>query len=157
VGKLTVESIGISELLDRLRSNAWLVPAFQRDFVWSEADVTSLALSVIEARPIGMATLWEQPDDSDLALVPASIPDTQNGQSVDASLSSPEDRPKNFYAVLDGRQRATALAMVFGGLRATDARRRFSGDTSSTFPTTIQVVVFVTYVRRKSKLASTTN
>ncbi|BCW74745.1 hypothetical protein NicSoilB11_10700 [Arthrobacter sp. NicSoilB11] len=74
-----------------------------------------------------MATLWEQPDDSDLTLVPASIPDTQNGQSVDASLSSPEDRPKNFYAVLDGRQRATALAMVFGGLRATDARRRFSG------------------------------
>ncbi|WP_223994195.1 DUF262 domain-containing protein [Arthrobacter sp. NicSoilB11] len=127
MGKLTVESIGISELLDRLRSNAWLVPAFQRDFVWSEADVTSLALSVIEARPIGMATLWEQPDDSDLTLVPASIPDTQNGQSVDASLSSPEDRPKNFYAVLDGRQRATALAMVFGGLRATDARRRFSG------------------------------
>ena len=127
MGKLAVDSIGIAELLDRLRSNAWLVPAFQRDFVWSEADVTSLALSVIEARPIGMATLWEQPDDSDLTLEPASIPDTRNGESVDVALSIFEGRPKNFYAVLDGRQRATALAMVFGGLRATDARRRFSG------------------------------
>jgi hypothetical protein len=127
VGKLAVESIGIAELLQRLRSNAWLVPAFQRDFVWSEADVTNLALSVIEARPIGMATLWEQPDDSALTLVPTSIPDAKDGDSIDVSLSADNERPKNFYAVLDGRQRATALAMVFGGLRASDARRRFSG------------------------------
>ncbi len=127
MGTLIVESTSISGVLDFLRANTWLVPAFQRDFVWSEADVTSLALSVIEARPIGMATLWEQPDDSDLRLVPASIPDTVNGESVDVKLASTDDRPKKFYAVLDGRQRATALAMVFGGLRATDARRRFSG------------------------------
>ena len=127
MGTLVVESIGIADLLSRLKSNAWLVPAFQRDFVWSEADVTSLALSVIEARPIGMATLWEQPDDSDLKLVPASIQDTQNGESIEVKLSESDDRPNKFYAVLDGRQRSTALAMVFGGLRASDARRRFSG------------------------------
>jgi hypothetical protein len=128
LGKLAVESIGIADLLKRLRDNTWLVPAFQRDFVWSEAEVTSLALSVVEARPIGMATLWEQADDSGLALVPASIPDTQNGDSVEANLSKdPSARPNKFFAVLDGRQRSTAVAMIFGGLRASDARRRFSG------------------------------
>lgn len=128
MSRLTVESVGIAGLLERLHSNVWLVPAFQRDFVWSEADVTALALSVIEARPIGMATLWEQPDDSDLALVPASIPDTINGESIDATIADDDvARPKKFYAVLDGRQRSTALAMAFGGLRAQDARRRFSG------------------------------
>ena len=128
MGKLVVESIGIAELLKRLRSNTWLVPSFQRDFVWSEADVTSLVLSVIEARPIGMATLWEQPDDGDLTLIPASIEDTQNGVSTTVSLALDRDaRPNKFYAVLDGRQRSTALAMAFGGLRATDARRKFSG------------------------------
>jgi hypothetical protein len=104
-----------------------MVPSFQRDFVWSEADVTSLALSVIEARPIGMATLWEQADDSDLTLVAASIPDTQNGVSIEVDIADDETNPNKFYAVLDGRQRSTAIAMAFGGLRATDTRRRFSG------------------------------
>lgn len=128
MGKLVVESIGIADLLTRLRTNTWLIPSFQRDFVWSEADVTSLVLSVIEARPIGMATLWEQPDDGDLALIPASIEDTQNGSSTMVTLSDDDAaRPNKFYAVLDGRQRSTALAMAFGGLRATDARRKFSG------------------------------
>ena len=128
MGKLSVESIGIADLLERLRSNAWLIPAFQRDFVWSEADVTGLVLSVIEARPIGMATLWEQPQNGDLALVPASIEDTQDGEATSASLADDDEaRPNRFYAVLDGRQRSTALAMAFGGLRATDARRKFSG------------------------------
>lgn len=128
MGKLVVESIGIADLLERLRTNTWLVPAFQRDFVWSEANVTSLVLSVIEARPIGMATLWEQPDDSDLTLVPASIEDTQNNLANAVTLTDDDEyRPNKFYAVLDGRQRSTALAMAFGGLRATDSRRRFSG------------------------------
>lgn len=128
MGNLVVESIRIADLLDRLRTNTWLIPSFQRDFVWSEADVTSLVLSVIEARPIGMATLWEQPEDGDLVLVPASIDDTQNGQAKFASMSVDENfRPNKFYAVLDGRQRSTALAMAFGGLRATDSRRKFSG------------------------------
>lgn len=128
MGRLTVGSIGIADLIDSLRKNAWLVPSFQRDFVWSEADVTGLIMSVIEARPIGMATLWEQPDDSDLTLEPASIPDTVNGVSVDVTIAEDLDaRPNKFFAVLDGRQRATALAMAFGGLRASDARRKFSG------------------------------
>lgn len=127
LGKLVVDSIGIAEILDLLHTNTWMVPAFQRDFVWSEAEVTSLALSVIEARPIGMATLWEQPDDSDLELMPASIPDTKDGVAVDVALSVDQSKPKKFFAVLDGRQRSTALAMAFGGLRASDARRRFSG------------------------------
>lgn len=125
---LAVESISIAVLLDRLRRNEWLIPSFQRDFVWSEASVTSLILSVIEARPIGMATLWEQPDDSDLQLVPASIEDTIAGEAVSVSISDdPDAKPNKFYAVLDGRQRSTALAMAFGGLHATDSRRRFSG------------------------------
>ncbi len=75
-----------------------------------------------------MATLWEQPDDSDLELEPVSIPDTKAGDQVKVSLNSDEsDRPSKFYGVLDGRQRCTALAMVFGGLRASSGLRRFNG------------------------------
>lgn len=128
MGKLVVESIGIADILERLRTNTWLIPSFQRDFVWSEADVTGLVLSVIEARPIGMATLWEQPEIGDLTLVPASIDDTKDGTSTQTTLAVDVNyRPRKYYAVLDGRQRSTALAMAFGGLRASDSRRKFSG------------------------------
>lgn len=127
---LKVESVGISQLLNLLRDSSWLVPSFQRDFVWSESDVVGLVNSVIEARPIGMATLWEQPDGSELSLESISIPDGTNPDSQPlARFSSvlPEDRPRKFFAILDGRQRCTALAMAFGGLRAQDPRKKFSG------------------------------
>ena len=127
---LKVESVGISQLLNFLRDSSWLVPSFQRDFVWSESDVVGLVNSVIEARPIGMATLWEQPDGSELSLESVSIPDSANPDAEPLARFSPilaADRPKKFYAILDGRQRCTALAMAFGGLRAQDAKRKFSG------------------------------
>ena len=127
---LKVESVGVSQLLNLLRDSSWLVPSFQRDFVWSESDVVGLVNSVIEARPIGMATLWEQPDGTELSLESISIPDGANPDAqplVKFSLVSPEDRPRKFYAILDGRQRCTALAMAFGGLRAQDPRKKFAG------------------------------
>jgi hypothetical protein len=127
---LKVEATGISQLLGNLRTSQWLVPSFQRDFVWSESDVVSLILSIIEKRPIGMATLWEQPDDSELQLEPILIPDSTNPDGEPVARFSDvgkDSRPKKFYAILDGRQRCTAIAMAFGGLKAKDTRRRYSG------------------------------
>lgn len=127
---LKVEAVGVSQLLNYLRESSWLVPSFQRDFVWSESDVVGLVHSVIEARPIGMATLWEQPDGSELSLEPISIPDPSNPDAQPIarfSNVSADDRPRKFFAILDGRQRCTALAMAFGGLRAQGARSKFSG------------------------------
>lgn len=127
---LKVEAVNIAQLLALLKESSWLVPSFQRDFVWSEADIVGLVNSVLEARPIGMATLWEQPDGSELKLESISIPDSASPDSEplarysDVSL---ESRPKKFFAILDGRQRCTALAMAFGGLRSRDGRRKFSG------------------------------
>lgn len=127
---LKVEAVGISQLLTLLRDSSWLVPSFQRDFVWSESDVVGLVHSVIEARPIGMATLWEQPDGSELSLEPISIPDPSNPDAQPIARFSEvttEERPRKFFAILDGRQRCTALAMAFGGLRAQGTRTKFSG------------------------------
>lgn len=38
-----------------------------------------------------------------------------------------DDRPGRYYAILDGKQRSTAIAMVFGGLRASNGKRKYSG------------------------------
>ena len=120
---LEVTSVTVSELLDRLRSREWMIPAFQRDFVWTIGDVSDLVYSILERRPIGMATLWQQADDSELPLVPVSIRD--RGQPTE--LPGAARPPATNFAVLDGRQRCTAIAIAFGGLRPRDGRVRFWG------------------------------
>jgi uncharacterized protein with ParB-like and HNH nuclease domain len=71
---LEVSSVQVPGIMERLKRNEWLVPEFQRDFVWSVSDIKNLALSIIDSRPIGMATLWEQEEDA-IPLEPLSIND----------------------------------------------------------------------------------
>ena len=120
---LEVTSVNVSALLEKLRTREWVIPAFQRGFVWSIGEVSDLVYSILERRPIGMATLWQQPDGSTLELEPVSIPD----RGRPAELPEPESVSAMKYAVLDGRQRCTAIAMAFGGLRPTDGRMKFCG------------------------------
>ena len=121
--ELEVNSITIGDLLDKLRTREWMIPAFQRNFVWTINDVSSLVYSILERRPIGMVTLWKRLDDSELPLVPVSIRD----RGGPTELLGAEKPPATRYAVLDGRQRCTAIAIAFGGLRPTDGRLRLCG------------------------------
>ncbi|RYG97333.1 MAG: DUF262 domain-containing protein [Alphaproteobacteria bacterium] len=119
-----VSSIGIGELVDRLRAGEYLVPRFQREFVWTTADVTALLNSIIESHPIGMMTLWEQPDDSGLELEHISLPDEDAENGGTSYFGVNEHRTKKTYAILDGRQRSTAIAIAFGGLKAHTKKRQ---------------------------------
>jgi uncharacterized protein with ParB-like and HNH nuclease domain len=123
-----VTDIAVPELLKKLKRGEWLVPQFQRELVWGIPDVIDLVVSIFEARPIGMATLWEQPDQTELPLEPISVPDepgeSQRKLKYFARLNA---RPAKVYAILDGKQRCTAIAMAFGGLRPTSNQFKFSG------------------------------
>jgi hypothetical protein len=129
VGSLNVSDTNVPELIKKLKTGEWLSPLFQRDFVWSNAAVVSLVNSIIDARPVGMITLWEQEGDSALPLEPISIPDwdPSAGKTGDKFFADPASRPGRYYAILDGRQRSTALAMAFGGLRAGSGVYRTAG------------------------------
>ena len=122
--ELEVSSIKISDLLDNLRTRTWKVPVFQREFVWSIGDVCELVQSIVANRPIGMVTVWKLPEKTDLNLEPISIKDNK-GTAVLDSLFNIET--SETYAILDGRQRCTAIAIAFGGLRPSDGRQKFGG------------------------------
>ena len=121
---LKITSVTVGELLEKLRTREWMIPRFQRNFVWTIGDVSDLVYSILERRPIGMATLWKQSNPDDLELDAVSIPD-RGGLSTE--LPEAEKTSSTKYAVLDGRQRCTAIAMAFGGLRPTDGRIKFCG------------------------------
>ncbi len=124
-----VFSIQISELLKKLRAGEWMVPEFQREFVWDIPSITALAISVIESKPIGMATIWEQEDNSVLPLHHISLKDHDEIKKETGKVYYGEDsaKPNKFYAILDGRQRSTALAIAFGGFRPKSGSYKYAG------------------------------
>lgn len=126
---LSVTSLSVEELLKNLKGRGWQIPQFQREFVWSVGDVIDLVHSILCARPIGMATIWEQPDDTTLDIGPLSLPDKKipGNDDVRAKFCESEENPKKLYAVLDGLQRCTAIAMAFGGFRTVHGDYRTSG------------------------------
>lgn len=153
MSRLVVTDITVPALLDRLRKREWLVPQFQREFVWSVADIIEFVISIVESRPIGMATLWEQGSSPEMASDPIWIPDS-SGRKYFTKL---EINPPNTWAILDGRQRCTAIAMAFGGLRADDGKFRFAGrfflDVATTDPNN-RVVFYKDAEMRKRRLLS---
>jgi hypothetical protein len=126
---LAVTSLSIEELLRKLKGREWLIPQFQREFVWSIGDVIELVHSILCARPIGMATIWEQQDDTTLELGPLSLLDknSQNNEEERRKFCDSDANPRKVYAVLDGLQRCTAIALVFGGYRTSHSDYRTSG------------------------------
>src|SRR5688500_1809076 len=122
---ITVNSVTISDLHSYLRDREWLVPTFQRDFVWGESQVTGQICSILDAHPIGMITLWAQSDSGSLQLEPLSIADSTS-DGVRYFTRKEEDANKT-YAILDGRQRSTAIAMAFGGFKSQNGRYKYCG------------------------------
>lgn len=128
MSSIEVTAVDLPTILKKLHEGEWLAPEFQRDFVWSTAQIIGLVNSIIDAKPIGMATLWQQEDNSDLPLEHIFVIDGQGSGSGTARYFGPnEARPGRFHAILDGKQRSTAMAMVFGGLKATNGKRKYNG------------------------------
>ena len=128
MSSIEVTAISLPKILKNLDEGEWLAPEFQRGFVWTTAQIIGLVNSIMDAKPIGMATLWQQEDKSDLPLEHISVTDDFAGDvGVERYFGKKDERPGRYYAILDGKQRSTAIAMVFGGLRATNGKRKYSG------------------------------
>lgn len=121
--KQKVHSLKIDGVIENILDRHWLIPEFQREFVWSPGQVCSFIHSIVEGRPIGMATLWEQPEKVVLPLEPLSLIDADGPVFFGSTKGYPAEK----YAVIDGKQRCTALAVAFGGFRTTDGRRKHTG------------------------------
>jgi hypothetical protein len=129
MSEIQVNSTNVPALLKRLKSGEYLTPEFQREFVWNTAAVIGLINSIIDSKPIGMITLWEQEDHSDLVLEHISVPDFRPdvGATGPRYYGNNDERTGRFFAILDGKQRSTAIALAFGGLRAEDGKYKHSG------------------------------
>jgi len=111
----------IGDILSLLEKYEWQIPKFQRDFIWNQNQVYELLKSIFNGRPIGLITLWTQPQGR-----PYTDPEAIKLRGV--AFGGEKESPAVIKLVLDGKQRLTTLAIAFGKLRPPDARFLFSGD-----------------------------
>ena len=88
----------IRKLLDRIESNAIVLPEFQREYVWKKSQAKELMDSLYRDYPIGSFLVWETENP----------PEIKN-DAID------EEKQALFQVLLDGQQRLTALYMLLLG------------------------------------------
>jgi hypothetical protein len=85
--------------LEKVASGNYLVPKFQRDFVWSTKQIVDLFDSIIKGFPIGSIIMWK-PDGEEFDTI----------RNVGGIRIKPAETEVSY--ILDGRQRITAMMSV---------------------------------------------
>lgn len=106
----------IYELIQEIDEGRVILPAMQRNFVWSEDKICSLFESIMRDYPIGTFLFWMINEDIFKKYVfnefirdyDEELGKMQRGKRATASFS-------DYTAVLDGQQRITSLYMGVKG------------------------------------------
>ncbi len=100
---IDVDKKTIDELIPDLEAGKYILPSFQRRFVWDEDDVKDLIESTINNYPIGTVILWKPSSISVSEIDPFSKP----------LLDVNGKKQSEVFYVIDGQQRLTSLLLLF--------------------------------------------
>lgn len=125
----------IDELLKGVQSREYVLPAIQREFVWSRDQICRLFDSLMRDYPIGSLLFWKVDADnvSNFTFYSFMRDYHQRDRPYCAKVELPEDR--SVVAILDGQQRLTSLSI---GLRGSHAEKlpRLWWNNPAAFPIT---------------------
>jgi len=110
----TVQNIdmSLSDIVKNIDAGNFVIPKFQRDFVWKDGEIASLGDSIIRGYPI-----------SSMLIMPVN--GTLNIKASPLRTYGADNCGDNQKYVLDGQQRITAIAKIFLGL---DEKREYYFD-----------------------------
>lgn len=127
--------ISIKQAIDKIDYNQYLLPAIQREFVWSAGQIELLFDSLMRNYPIGSLLMWkvqgENKTDHRYYSVLKSYREKYNTHCQEVNTSSIPD----FEAVLDGQQRLTALYLGLKGSYAYKKKNFAWKDNEHSIPT----------------------
>lgn len=94
--------ITIFDAIGHIRRNEYLLPAFQRDFVWSATQVERLFDSLMKGYPISSMLFWKVKGETktDFRFYKFLTNYIQDHKICNTSI--PTDHLNDFYAILDG-------------------------------------------------------
>lgn len=129
-------SITIYEALQNIKDGKYVMPAFQRQYVWSMEQIEKLWDSILLDYPIATFLFWHVDDDNVTwdtyfcnFLSSVTFDSRKQADSVNYELSSIDVKLTD-TAVLDGQQRLTSLYLsLFGDafIRQKHARKKSGG------------------------------
>ena len=138
MNKLCDKSITIYEALQNIKRGRYVMPAFQRQFVWGMAQIEKLWDSILLGYPIATFLFWHVDDDNITwdtnvcnFLTKVTFDSTKSPDSVNYGLSHINLKYSD-TAVLDGQQRLTSLFLSLEGeahIRSKHARKKNSSTT----------------------------
>ena len=100
---IDVDKKEIKEIIPELESGKYVLPSFQRQYVWDEDDIKDLIDSIINNYPIGTIILWKPSNPSLTEIDPFSKP----------LIDVDGRKPAEIFYVIDGQQRLTSLLLIF--------------------------------------------
>ena len=135
MSKITNDSISIYEALNNIQNKKYVIPAFQRNYVWTSKQIEKLWDSILQGYPISTFLFWHLTDDnvtwdmnfSEFKKV-INFDSAKKAEDEQYDLISIDTR-KTDVAILDGQQRLTSLYLsLYGetGIREKYARKKTS-------------------------------
>lgn len=127
--------ITIHQAIDRVRKNEYLLPAFQREFVWSSDQIEKLFDSLMKGYPISSMLFWKVKGETktDFRFYQFLKQYIQFNKTHNESTNT--DQVNDFHAILDGQQRLTALFIGLCGSYAYKEYRRAYAYSEWSYPT----------------------
>jgi uncharacterized protein with ParB-like and HNH nuclease domain len=127
--------ITIQNAIDRITKNEFLLPAFQREFVWNSDQIEKLFDSLMQGYPISSMLFWKVKGDtkSDFRFYQFLKKYVQYYHIHNDSQST--NGVNDFHAILDGQQRLTALFIGLCGSYAYKEYRRSNAHSEWSYPT----------------------
>lgn len=113
---IRTEEIRLKDFVYKLKKAEFLIPSFQREFVWEPQDILRLWDSLFRFYPIGSILYWK----TDIRL---HIHRQLGGWILPDSDTSLRKR-KEWVYILDGQQRATSLLVSLFGLKTAGGGRK---------------------------------
>ena len=99
----------VQKALERIHRHDYVIPAIQREFVWSQTQIANLFDSLLRKYPIGTFLFWQVPAEDTRRYsfydVMRDFHELKNRHSQ--VITTPENR--GVTAILDGQQRLTSL------------------------------------------------
>ncbi|EGK8010683.1 DUF262 domain-containing protein, partial [Campylobacter lari] len=101
--------ITINEAMERIKNNEYLLPAFQREYVWSPQKIEELFDSLMREYPISSMLFWKVKDESKTSWKFYKFLNSYRERYNTHNIFFDTTNHKDFYAILDGQQRLTSL------------------------------------------------
>lgn len=125
-------AITISQIIERISNNDFLLPAFQREFVWSAKQIEDLFNSIMKGYPINSMLFWKVKEKTKGDFKFYKFLDTYREWFKTHNEHIQTDRKNDFWAILDGQQRLTSLYIgLCGSYAYKEYRKKWINDESA--------------------------